>query len=101
MAKEHTLNFKEVESYIKLNKELYKNLYTGKKFNDFNRLDFVKCTYLRGILRIVDTTDDNKLIVESVPKYTELLEYNIISPEFINKIAINENTVDLLYAKND
>lgn len=86
-----------IETIIRSTPELYLMCNTGKTVNDFNSLDIVKCTYLKGFLK-VKSLENNKIIVDSIP-YEEPLILNKISPEFLSKVDVDQNTIELLYAK--
>lgn len=90
----------ETESLIRGNQQLYAQLKTDKNTSDFHDLDVVKCTYIKGLMRVLATLDDGKVLVRPIVDYQDF-PYEAISPEFLLKVKIDEKVLDLLYAKND
>lgn len=90
----------ETEDLIRKTPKLYAEMKTGNNSNDFNELDVVKCTYIKGMLRVVGKLAGNKIVVESLidPKDHDT---EVISADFLKKVKIDEDVLDLLYVKNN
>lgn len=90
----------ETEDIIRNIPQLYEQLNTGKKVYDFNKLDYVKCTYIKGVMQVVGVTVDAKVIVQPVmEKHNTDLE--AISPEFLVQTKLDNKVMDLLYGRKN
>lgn len=90
----------ETEALIRSSPQLYAQMNTAKKCSDFMDFDIVKCTYIKGLMRVLGTTLDGKIMVRPLLNFTEA-DYEAISPEFLLKVKIDEKMLDLLYAKEN
>lgn len=83
-----------LENIIRNNKQLYKEYNTGKTIHHFKPEDTIKCSYIKGLYRIVDVYDNKVLAYSVSDKTTELF-----SPDFLIKVKANKKVMDLLYEK--
>lgn len=90
----------ETEALIRRNPQLYAQLKTDKTIKDFKDLDVVKCTYIKGLLRVLGTSLDGKVLVRPIVKFQDY-DYEAISPEFLQKVPINQKVLDLLYVEEN
>lgn len=90
----------ETEDIIRRNTNLFNQLNTGKKAKDFKEQDYVKCTYIKGLLQVVGTTIDSKIIVQPLLQQKEF-DLEAISPEFLVQTKIDDKVMDLLYGKHN
>lgn len=91
----------EAEHAIKQIPELCNKLYTGRTIKDFHEEDIVKCTYLKGFLKVVGIDIYGKVIITSIPGSGMSIDCQAVSPEFIEPVKVNKSTLELLYAKKD
>lgn len=87
----------ETEEIIRSNPNLFSIMNTGKTTNDFKQLDVVKCTYIRGLMKVVGFTS-TKVIVEPIVN-SEDYPAEAIHPEFLCQAKVNKEVVELLYKK--
>ena len=99
----HNLNnpTEDIEHIIRQAPELYQRCNTGKTCKDFNENDIVKCTYLKGFMRVVGIDLYGKVILSSIPGSKISIDCQATSPEFIEPAKVNKSTLELLYAKKD
>lgn len=95
----HYVYIIETENAIRRSEYLYSQLKTNRTINDFNELDFVKCSYIKGLMRVVGKTSDKKVLVQAIVNSDEF-DMEAISPDFLRPVTADETTVKLLYGKN-
>jgi hypothetical protein len=84
-----------IELIIKGSQELYYQLSTGKKIEDFTPGDLVKCSYIKGIFRVSEVFR-TKVEVFPIDNTSDIFQ---VGPNFLRKIDINQDSVKILYGK--
>lgn len=86
-----------VEEYIRKSNEWNKQLNTQAKYEDFNKEDIVKCTFLKGLFRIVGPSlleDDGRITIQNVDHESR---YFVVSPDFLKKVKVSDKMLRVLY----
>ena len=91
------LDFTDLEESFRKNDQMYNLLNTKHKIEDFKSNSYVKCSYLKGLYKVVGFTKD-KIIVQSIDIPREFEVFSIAS-DFLTKTNAQENTVKLLYKR--
>jgi len=81
------------EVRIRFDKKLYENFSTGNKTSDFTINDIVKCTYLKGLFRVVCCGIYGTVTLNTLNSK----ETTCISADFLKKVAANTKTLKVLY----
>lgn len=82
-----------IEGLIRVQPKLHVYM-TGKQYSDFKLGDPVKCTYLKGIYKIVDINEKKGITLQHIDS-TKI--YNSVSPNFLIKIKINDKSIKVLF----
>lgn len=85
-----------IEQLIKLNPERCKAFYTNNKLTDFSEDDIVKCSFLKGLFKVIgpETDGSGKLVIYPIDYKGD---FHNVSPEFLRKIEVNEKAIKVLY----
>ena len=68
--------------------------FENNKAIDFKSGDVVRCSYMKGIFRVSQPMDTGAVAIYNVDLSGELL---FVGPECLEKIAVNEETLKVLY----
>jgi hypothetical protein len=87
----------DVEAYIKENNNLEAKFRTAGHVEDFNEGDVVKCTYLKGLFRVLGPNHEKIEARINVYPIDMSTEFFAVSPNYLKKEHVNANAVEVLY----